>query len=236
MPLPIPLRPPPPVGWPAWLHDVFERLLQHFGPRGWWPAATPFEMIAGAILTQNMAWSGAARAVANLEQAGLLTPAALHAAAAEQVAALIRPAGYFRTKAQKLKAFAAHVVTAYDGSLTALLRRPLAELRPELLSLYGIGPETADCILCYAAGYPVMPMDAYTGRIMARLGVAPPRADYHRLQRFFHDHLPRDTALFNEYHALLDALGHAVCRKRSPRCDVCPLADLCPAAGTDARQ
>ncbi len=233
------VRPEPPEGWARWVAEVYRRLLEAFGPRHWWPSALepppakarPFEMIAGAILVQNVAWSNAAKAVRALAEAGLLDVAAMDAAPAEAVEPLIRPAAYFRQKAQRLKGFAAHVMNRYGGDLPAMLRRPADELRAELLALPGIGPETADCILCYAAGRPVMAMDAYTRRIFARLGVFAPDARYEAMQAFFHAWTPADAQLRGEYHALIDTLGNRLCLKRNPRCGQCPLADLCPRVG-----
>lgn len=229
------LMPEPAEGWAAWLDGLFRRLLSAFGPRHWWPSALapaparaePFEMIAGAILVQNVAWSNAAKAVRALAEAGLLDVAAMAAAPAEAVERLIRPAGYFRQKTGRLKGFAAYVSERYGGDLAAMLARPTPDLRAELLSLSGIGPETADCILCYAADRPVMAMDAYTRRIFARLGLFSPDIRYHDMQAFFHAHTPADAALRGEYHALIDTLGSRLCRKRAPRCGECPLADLC---------
>lgn len=244
----VPVRPEPPEGWRAWLAEVYRRLLGAFGPRHWWPSALapsparaePFEMIAGAILVQNVAWSNAAKAVQALAGAGLLDVAAMAAAPVAEVERLIRPAAYFRQKARRLKGFAAYVTDRYGGDLAAMLGRPLADLRPELLSLSGIGPETADCILCYAAGHPVMAMDAYTRRIFSRLGVFAPDVRYHDMQAFFHAYTPADAGLRGEFHALIDTLGSRLCLKREPHCGECPLADLCgrvdvPAQGEPVR-
>lgn len=220
-----------PVELRARLLDIYERLYEWFGPRGWWPAETPFEVIVGAILVQNVAWKNAARAVANLKAAGLLEPAALHSAPLERVEELVRPSGFFRSKARKLRAFTAHLFERYGGDLAAMFRRPLAELREELLGVHGIGEETADDILCYAGNYPIMVMDAYTRRVFSRLGLVAPDARYAEMQALFMDHLPHDVRLFNEYHALIDGLAHCVCLKTAPRCGYCPLAELCPRVG-----
>ncbi len=214
-----------------------------FGPRFWWPAvdvdeptkAPPFEMIVGAILVQNVAWSNVEKALLALRGAGLLDPAALHGAAPEQIEPLIRPAGYFRQKTKKLKAFCEHLYTRYGGDLGALLKRPLPELREELLALPGIGPETCDCILNYAAGYPVMAMDTYTRRIFSRMGIFEPTVSYEAMSAFFHAHLPADTDLLGEYHAQIDTLGHRLCLKSRPQCNDCPLQELCPRAGLEVK-
>jgi endonuclease-3 related protein len=227
--------------WSALLQAVYERLYRHFGPRYWWPAvgtpeptpAAPFEMITGAILVQNVSWTNTTKALLNLKEADLLHPEGIRRVALEELAEHLRPSGYFRQKAAKLKGFVAHLDKAHGGSLERLLAQPLAKLRPELLSLKGIGPETADCILCYAAGQPVMPMDAYTRRIFHRIGAWPESITYEAMQERFHAALPADTALFNEYHAQLDTLGAQLCLKRAPRCSQCPLQDLCERVGVE---
>ena len=226
-------RPAPAGGWGPWLQQVFDRLYAHLGPRHWWPAQTPFEVVVGAILTQNVAWVNVEKAIANLRAAGLLDPAAMAAAPAERLAELIRPSGYYRSKAKKLKAFLAHVQQRYGGDLERLWALPLVELGPEIYGIWGVGPETGDCILCYAAGKPVMAMDAYTRRVFSRLGALAPDASYAQMQALFHGHLPANTQLFNEYHALIDGLANRICLKRRPRCGQCPLADICPRLGVE---
>lgn len=212
---------------------MFQRLSGHYGPSGWWPGidggkASPFEMIVGAILVQNVAWKNAERALRSLKQSRLLDPEAIRLAPNEEIEALIRPTGYFRQKTLKLKALVDHLHRQYDGRLEELLDRPLAELRTELLGLKGIGPETCDCILNYAAGYPVMAMDAYTRRIFSRLGLVTPDAAYDEMQELFHASLPEETEIRGEYHALIDILGSRVCLKRDPVCSQCPLYEICP--------
>lgn len=206
---------------------VYERLFAHFGPRHWWPAETPFEVIVGAILTQNVAWKGAAQAIANLKEKGWLAPRALLEAPEEELAALVRPARYHRQKAQRLKDFCRVVVEEGGGDLEVLLKQDVAPLRQRLLSIRGIGPETADSIILYAAEKPVFVIDAYTHRIFHRLGIFPARARYAEMQAFFMCHLPLDVKLFNEYHAQLDALGHHLCLKKAPRCGECPVLSFC---------
>jgi len=243
MPPALPLlMPEPPEGWPAWTQAVLDRLYAAFGPRYWWPSvkapapaqAEPFEMIAGAILVQNVAWSNAEKALLALDTAGLLAPEPLHRAPAEQVEPLIRPAGYYKQKTLKLKRFAAHVLERYQGDLTAMLERPHGELRTELLGLHGIGPETADCILCYAGGKPAMAMDTYTRRIFSRMGLFPETVRYEEMQAFFHQHTPVDVALRGEYHAQIDTLGHRICLKSRPVCGECPLGHICRRVGVEA--
>ncbi|MDA8065063.1 MAG: endonuclease III domain-containing protein [Thermaerobacter sp.] len=205
------------------LLELYRRLREHFGHRHWWPGDTPFEVAVGAILTQAVAWRNVEQAVAALREAGLLDAPALAAFPEESLARLIRPARYPRQKARKLIAFADHLQRRHGGSIERMLTGSSGELRRELLALWGIGPETADSILLYAGGHPVFVVDAYTRRILHRLGWQPAEAPYDRLQAFFQERLPQDPALYNDYHAQLVALGHRLCLARSPRCDGCPL-------------
>lgn len=213
------------------LLQIFHKMLDHFGPRGWWPAETPFEVVVGAILAQSVAWRNVEKAIANLKAAGLFSAAALYHAAAADIAREIVPTRYYQAKTKKLQAFMAHLMERYDGDLNKMFTRPLAALREELLSLYGIGEETADSILLYAGNYPIFVVDAYTKRIFARLGILPASCTYRQVQRFFMENLPADVALFNEYHALIDAVGHYYCRNTNPRCQKCPLACWCNMPG-----
>ncbi len=209
------------------LHDIYARLYSHFGAQHWWPGNGAFEVIVGAILTQNTAWSNVEKAMANLKRARLLSPARMHEEPAARLARLIRPSGYFNLKAKKLKAFTRYLFTKHRGSLARLFRLDATTLREQLLSVYGIGPETADSIILYAARQPIFVIDAYTRRIGARLGLSHDKASYDELQQMFMGHLPHDEPLFNEYHALLVALGKKYCTKRAPRCIECPLRDIC---------
>jgi endonuclease-3 related protein len=210
------------------LYDIYARLYAHFGAQHWWPGDGAFEVIVGAILTQNTAWSNVEKAMANLKRARLLSPARMHQAPVARLARLIRPSGYFNIKAKKLRAFTRHLFTEHRGSLARLFRLDATTLREQLLAVYGIGPETADSIILYAARQPIFVIDAYTRRIGARLGLSHDSASYDALQRMFMEHLPHDEPLFNEYHALLVALGKNYCTKRAPRCIACPLCDVCP--------
>lgn len=204
------------------------RLLSHrFGPQHWWPARDPFEVILGAILTQATAWSNVEKALARLREHGWLSPAGLRACSQEALAQCIRPAGYFNSKARKLKAFVAFLDREYQGRLADLLAAPGPRLREQLLGVHGIGPETADSILLYGAGYPVFVVDAYTRRILDRLGLLPDGASYEEVRAWFESRLPRDAKLFNEFHALLVRLGKEHCRKQRPRCGTCPLRPVC---------
>ena len=210
----------------ALLAEIYRRLLDAHGPQGWWPSDGPFETIVGAILTQNTAWTNVDKALANLSSAGLMTPAAIRAVPEARLAEAIRPSGYFNTKARKLKAMAEHLAL-YDDDTGRWRSREAKELRAELLSVYGIGPETADDIVLYVADLPSFVMDAYTVRLVDRLGIAPKRKRYEDYQALFEDNLPHDAPLFNEYHALLDAHAKAICRKRDPACAECVLRDIC---------
>ncbi len=212
------------------LDQVYHRLYAHFGPQHWWPGNGAFEIIVGAILTQNTAWTNVEKAISNLKRACLLHPDSIRRVPTARLARLIRPSGYFNSKARKLKAFVHFLFTAHHSRLAHLFYMKTEPLREELLSVYGIGHETADSILLYAARNPIFVIDAYTRRIVARLGLAREDASYDELQHLFMDHLPRRVKLFNEYHALLVALGKEVCKKRAPRCTVCPLREMCPTA------
>lgn len=207
--------------------EVYRRLFEHFGPQHWWPAETPFEMAVGAILTQSVAWRNVEQAIANLTAEGMLDPVALAEGPLERIADLIRPARYFRQKAKRLQGFARHLLAQHGGSIEKMLEGESAAVRAELLSLDGIGPETADCILLYGGGHPVFVVDAYTRRIFHRVGLWEPEIGYAAMQERFHGALPADPALFNEYHALIVRTGHAYCKARRPRCMECPLAALC---------
>jgi endonuclease-3 related protein len=202
---------------------LYDRLARRFGPQGWWPGDSAFEVVVGAILTQNAAWTNAERALARLRAAGVLdAPGRLAALPPRRLAALVRPSGTYRVKAARLRAFVDRLRRHHGGDLGRLLALPAPALRRELLAVSGIGPETADAIALYAAGRPVFVIDAYTRRVLVRHRLAPPEANYGGLQALVTAHLPRDPGLFNEYHALLVRVGKAFCRAR-PRCAGCPL-------------
>ena len=207
------------------LEEIYHSLLSHYGPQHWWPADEPFEVIVGAILTQTTTWQNVSRAISNLKQAGALNGAVLRQLPLDQLAELIYPCGYYKAKALKLKAFAERLAK-YDDSLPELFALNIEQLRDELISIYGIGEETADSIILYAANKPVFVIDAYTRRILHRLGLAPTKDDYAAFQALFMDNLPRDLGLYNEYHALLVRHGKEACRKR-PLCSRCCLNSLC---------
>ena len=204
------------------LNDLHDTLLAAFGPQGWWPAETAEEVVIGAVLTQAVAWRNVERAIANLRGAGLLSLAALAEAPPEVVAPLIRPAGYFNVKARKLRAVAAAVLEL--GGLEALRNLPLEQARTRLLTVFGVGPETADAILGYAAGHATFVADAYACRVLGRTG-AVSATTYAGVRAEVLAGLPAEH--LGEFHALLVALGKDTCRPRAPRCGTCPLLDGC---------
>jgi len=205
------------------LRAYFQTLSTALGPMAWWPARTPFEVIVGAILTQNTAWTNVERAIGNLRGAQLLTPGAIERVSQARLAQLVRPSGYFRQKAKKLKAFVRFLRERHGGSLSRMFRRPTAELREQLLAVHGIGQETADSILLYAGGHSVFVVDAYTHRILGRHHLIEGKPDYAAVRSLFEMNLPRNAALYNECHALLVNVGKNWCRKSQPRCEECPL-------------
>lgn len=211
------------------------RILRDWnGDLGWWPGRTRCEVIVGAILTQNTAWTNVERAIAAMRPARLLSVHGLRRARRPDLERAIRASGYFRQKARKLKAFVALLDGEYGGSLARMGRTPTARLRERLLATWGIGPETADSILLYAFERPAFVVDAYTQRIAARHGWAPAGASYASLQSLFTERLPRSVPLYNDYHAQLVWVGKHHCR-RVPRCSGCPLQVLLPAQDAAAR-
>lgn len=204
------------------LLNIYHRLMAHYGPQHWWPAQELFEIIVGAILTQSAAWINVEKAIANLKAAGALSPEALRRLPHSEVARLIHPCGYYNAKAQKLKAFAHWLGEQHHDNLDRLFASNIDHLRQQLLAIYGIGEETADSIILYAAGKPTFVIDAYTRRIISRLGLAPHNNSYAAYQTFFMANLPADTRLFNEYHALLVRLAKNVCQPH-PLCQRCCL-------------
>jgi len=203
-------------------------MLAAYGSQSWWPGRTRFEIIVGAILTQNTSWTNVERAIANLRHERLLSASAIERIPLARLAALIRSSGYFRQKARKLKAFVAFLRDQYRGSLNRMFSTPTLRLREQLLSVHGIGPETADAILLYAGQNPVFVVDAYTRRILQRHNLAHGQESYDEIREFFESNLPADPALFNEYHALIVHTGKHFCRKREPDCTRCPLRPFLP--------
>ena len=207
------------------LLDIYKILYREFGPQHWWPGETPFEVIVGAILTQNTAWGNVTKAIDNLKKEGYLMPESLYSLSMPKLARLIRPSGYYNIKANRLKEFLNFLFNEYNGSLEKMFKTNLPKLREKLLKINGIGPETADSILLYAGNYPIFVIDAYTKRILQRHNIITDGIAYHPLQRLFMDNLPEDVNLFNEYHALIVKTAKDFCKKK-PLCDVCPLNNL----------
>jgi len=209
----------------AALLRLYDLMAAHYGPTGWWPGDTPFEISVGAILTQNTAWTSVEKAIANLKAAQLMAPAALLAANRDAVEAALRPSGYFRQKTERVLLFCRWLGERFGGRMDRMAAEPLEALRAELLALKGIGPETADDILLYACGKPVFVVDAYTRRILGRHGIAPQEIPYEALRALFETSLAPEVALFKEFHGLIVWTGKDFCRAR-PQCDGCPLAPL----------
>lgn len=214
----------------ATLMSMYDAMRRRFGPQHWWPSSPSLgphdrklEICVGAILTQNTNWRNVERALERVIAAGAMSVTALHAMDRAELAELIRPAGYFNVKADRLQCFVAVVAERYGGDLQALLARPLAELRPLLLAVRGIGPETADSMILYAAGQCTFVVDAYTRRVCRRHRLVPRKADYDTIKRLYESHVPARAGLYNDYHAQLVAVGKNFCRPTA-RCDGCPLA------------
>ena len=212
------------------LFRLYHLMFRALGPQRWWPARSRFEVLVGAMLTQNTAWANVERAIASLRAAGALPPKTLAALPRPRLARLIRSAGYYNIKAQRLQNLLRYLKSRCRLSLPRLFRVPPEALRRELLAVKGVGPETADSILLYAGDIPIFVVDAYTRRVLARHGIVRPNATYEEMQALFMGHLPHDAALFNEYHALLVMVGKDYCRT-VPRCAVCPLRPDLPPGG-----
>jgi endonuclease-3 related protein len=206
----------------ARLMKMFNLMLNHFGPQHWWPGEDALEMMVGAILTQNTSWNNVEKAIENLKKRGILNIEALHEISIPELAEEIRPAGYFNIKAVRLKNLIKFIVERYNGDINNLFIENSDALREGLLSIKGVGPETADSILLYALERPVFVIDTYTHRILNRHGLADDQASYYELQELFTDSLAEDTGLFNEFHALIVRIGKEYCR-RKPLCNICPL-------------
>lgn len=215
------------------LTAIFTRLLDSYGSQHWWPGQTAFEVMVGAVLTQNTAWTNVERAIANLKAAGALDPQSIVTASPHQLANWLRPSGYFNVKAKRLRAFCEWLLAR--GGRRRLIHVPTLALRHDLLGVHGIGPETADDILLYAFSRPVFVIDAYTRRLFSRLGLISGRESYEDLRRLFERSLRPDAAMFNEYHALVVHHAKLVCRPQ-PRCDQCALSRQCPSANSLRRQ
>lgn len=209
------------------LMTVYHKLLDHYGPRDWWPAETPFEVVIGAILTQNTNWNNVEKAIINLRNADALTCSAIYNLSREKLEELIRPSGFFRQKAERLQLFCDYLNTHYRGNLSAMLNRKLDLVRRELLQLKGIGRETADSILLYAGQRPSFVVDSYTMRLFSRLGLITGQEKYEQVRELFMSGLACDVRLYNEYHALIVMHCKTSCRKK-PLCSNCSIHDICP--------
>jgi len=207
------------------LTSIYKRLYSFFGKQYWWPGETAFEVIIGAILTQNTNWSNVQKAIAALKKNKLLSAGKINKLPPQKLAKLIKSAGYYNIKAVRIKNFLKFFFDNYDANVKNMSKGNLAYLRKQLLSVNGIGPETADSILLYALNKPVFVVDAYTKRVLLRHNLIKENADYHEVQNIFMQNLKHDIKLFNEYHALLVKLGKDFCRKNNPRCEICPLEE-----------
>ncbi len=198
-------------------------MFERYGAQNWWPSQTAFECVVGAVLTQNTAWTNVEKAIARLKSETEITPGEIDKMPVAKLARLIKPSGYFNQKARRLKIFTRFVAGDYGGNIGELLAEETGKLRKILLALEGIGPETADSIILYAAEKPVFVIDAYTKRIASRHGLTPESTSYGEAQELFAANLPRETALFNEYHALIVRTAKQFCHKKKPDCENCPL-------------
>jgi len=202
---------------------IYQRLYDSFGPRGWWPGDSPFEVIVGAILTQNTSWENVEKAITRLKRDSLLHPERLYFIKESVLAEAIRPSGYYNIKARRLKKFMDFLFGEYEGDLSLMFYDDMETLRDKLLGINGIGPETADSILLYAGCKPVFVVDAYTRRVFSRHNFISANTSYHEIQDLFMKNLPKDVELYNEYHALIVHLGKNFCKKR-PNCTLCPIS------------
>lgn len=207
------------------LMRLYETLFLFFGPQHWWPGETAFEVMVGAVLTQNTNWKNVERAIANLKERGLLDPVRLNKLDQKELAELIRPAGYYNIKAKRLKNLLSTVNEKFEGDLNQIFSLDTESLRQVLLSVKGIGKETADSIILYAAKKPIFVVDSYTYRVLSRHNIIPEESTYEDIQELFHTHLERDERLYNEYHALIVKLCKTYCLKE-PKCRDCPIKDL----------
>jgi len=208
------------------LNLVYKKLYNFFGPQHWWPADGPFEVMVGAILTQNTNWSNVEKAIGNLKKDKLLKPEKLYKLPQEKLAAYIKPSGYYNIKAKRLKSFLKFFLFTFKGRIKEMATLEKDALRRHLLSVNGIGPETADSILLYSLSKPIFVVDAYTKRVFARHRLILGNATYEEIQGLFMRNLKPSVRLFNEYHALLVRLGKEFCFKSKPRCNLCPLNSL----------
>ena len=207
------------------IKEIYQALFKRFGPQNWWPADTAFEVIVGAVLTQNTNWKNVEKAIVNLKQENCLSIDRMQKISLEQLARMIKPAGYFNVKAKRLKNVVGFILERYNGSITAMHKQQTDVLREELLSINGVGPETADSILLYALNKSVFVVDAYTRRFMVRHNLVSAKAEYHDIQKLFSNALSDEKKCFNEYHALIVKLAKDFC-KTVPQCEQCPLSKI----------
>jgi len=208
------------------LLKIYNSLYDFFGPLNWWPGDTPFEIMMGAILTQNTSWSNVEKAINNLKKENLLEPRKLYRINQEKLAQLIKPSGYYNIKARRLKNFINLFVNDFEGSTEKMFSGDSGELRKKLLNVNGIGPETADSILLYAGKKPFFVVDAYTKRVFSRHKLISKDFTYYQIQEFFSQNLDRNVELFNEFHAQIVMLGKTICTSKNPDCSKCPIAYL----------
>ncbi len=207
------------------LNEIYDRLFKSFGKQHWWPGDTDFEVVIGAILTQNTNWTNVEKAIKNLKNAKVFTPRKLNEIDIKRLANLIKPSGYFNVKAKRLKHFIEWLFLKYNGSLSKMFRQDYVKLRKELLSVNGIGRETADSIILYAAEKPTFVVDAYTKRVLIRHGLITEDYDYEEIKAFFENNLSKDVSLYNEYHALIVRVGKYYCKPKM-QCEECPLKGI----------
>jgi endonuclease-3 related protein len=205
---------------------AYQLLYDYFGPQKWWPGDSPFEIMVGAILTQNTNWANVQKAIDNLKALDLLSYPSLSSLGVDDIAPLIRPAGYYNLKARRLRNLLDMIATLYDGELDVFLEDELGSARENLLGVKGVGPETADSILLYACGHPVFVVDTYTYRVFSRHNMVEEETDYRTIQQAFELNLPQERKLYNEYHALIVRVAGMFCKKTKPQCEQCPLQGL----------
>lgn len=210
------------------LKKIYNLLYNAFGEMHWWPGDGQFEIIVGAILTQNTSWKNVEQAIENLKKENLLTPERMNKISEARLAEIIKPSGFYNQKAKKLKEFLNFFFKRFNGSFEKFSKETLFSLRQKLLSITGIGNETADSILLYALNKPIFVVDAYTKRVLTRHKIIDEKADYNEIERLFMENLLEDVKLFNNYHALFVRLGKDICKKTKPLCKGCPLDEIYP--------
>ncbi len=203
--------------------DIYEALFGHFGPQHWWPGESAFEVLVGAVLTQNTNWTNVVKAIDKLKESGLLSYLTLSKLTASEIAPYIQPSGYYNLKAKRLRNLLDMISSQYQDDFDFFLKDSMSNARRNLLGVKGVGPETADCILLYGCGHPAFVVDTYTHRVFSRHNLAFEETDYDSLQVQFVDALPEDLQLFNEYHALIVRVAITYCKKNKPLCEQCPL-------------